>query len=119
MSWASQIGIDRDRRNRLSGTVEPPAPGDVVDAPVQGTSEHAKFAALGMEALRRGEVALCVLAGGMATRMGGVVKALVDALPGHSFLDLRLRENAHLLSQSGKRVPLWLMTSEATDNAIR
>lgn len=119
LSWASHIGVDRDSRNRLQGSVEPPAPGDVVDAASEDTPEHAKLAALGREALRRGEVALCVLAGGMATRMGGVVKALVDALPGHSFLDLRLRENAHLAQLSGQRVPLWLMTSEATDQAIR
>ncbi|MFS8071626.1 MAG: UTP--glucose-1-phosphate uridylyltransferase, partial [Byssovorax sp.] len=75
--------------------------------------------ALGLAALRRGEVALCVLAGGMATRMGGVVKALVEALPGRTFLDLRLAENAHLERLSGHKVPLWLMTSEPTDGPIR
>jgi UTP--glucose-1-phosphate uridylyltransferase len=119
LSRASHIGVDRDRRNRLPGTVEPPSPGDVIDAAAQGTPEHAKLEALGLAALGRGEVALCVLAGGMATRMGGVVKALVDALPGHSFLDLRLRENANMSRRSGGRIPLWLMTSEATDKTIR
>lgn len=118
-SWARTIGVDRDARNRLPGKVEPPLPGDVSDAPVPGTAEHARFEADGVEALRRGEVALCVLAGGMATRMGGVVKALVDALPGHSFLDLRLGENAHLSELGGRRFPLWLMTSEPTDATIR
>jgi len=54
----------------------------------------------------------------MATRMGGVVKALVDALPGRSFLDLRLGENAHLSRVAGRRVPLWMMTSEATHGPI-
>jgi len=118
-AWAKTVGVDRDRRNRLAGKVEPPAPGDFVDAPSPGTPEHDRCHALGMDALRRGQVALCVLAGGMATRMGGVVKALVDALPGKSFLDLRLAENAHLQAISGHRVPLWLMTSEATDQGIR
>lgn len=118
-SWAKTIGVDRDRRNRLPGDVAPPAPGDVSDAPVPGTAEHAAFEAAGIEAIRRGEVALCVLAGGMATRMGGVVKALVDALPGKTFLDLRLGENAHLSAIGGRRFPLWLMTSEATDGEIR
>jgi UTP--glucose-1-phosphate uridylyltransferase len=55
----------------------------------------------------------------MATRMGGVVKALVEALPGRRFLDLRLGENDHLSAAAGRRVPLWMMTSEATDGAIR
>jgi len=118
-AWAKTVGVDRDQRNRLSGKVEPPQPGDVIDAPVPGTPEHARCEALGLEALKKGEVALCVLAGGMATRMGGVVKALVDALPGKTFLDLRLAENKNLEKISGHRVPLWLMTSEATDSAIR
>ena len=118
-AWAAMIGKDRDHRNRLPGTVEPPHAGDVLDAPIAGTAVHAECRARGEEALARGEVALCVLAGGMATRMGGVVKALVDALPGLSFLDLRLAENAHLARIAGKPVPLWMMTSEATEGPIR
>ena len=118
-AWARDVGQGTEARNRLQGTVEPPAPGDVVDAPVAGTPEHARLEALGLEALRRGEVALCVLAGGMATRMGGVVKALAFALPGRTFLDLRLAENAHLERLGGHKVPLWLMTSEPTDGPIR
>jgi UTP--glucose-1-phosphate uridylyltransferase len=118
-AWAAMIGVDRDHRNRLPGKVEPPYAGDVADAPVPGTATHAEYRARGEEALARGEVALCVLAGGMATRMGGVVKALVDALPGVSFLDLRLAENAHLSRMAGNAVPLWMMTSEATEGPIR
>ena len=35
------------------------------------------------------------------------------------FLDLRLRENATWSRRAGRPVPLWLMTSEATDAPIR
>jgi UTP--glucose-1-phosphate uridylyltransferase len=118
-AWAATIGRDRDHRNRLPGKVEPPHAGDIVDLPGSGTAADAEYRARGEEALARGEVALCVLAGGMATRMGGVVKALVDALPGRSFLDLRLAEKAHLSRIAGKPVPLWMMTSEATEGPIR
>lgn len=59
-----------------------------------------------------------MLAGGMATRMGGVVKALVEVLPGRTFLDLRLREMDALEARYGKRPPLWIMTSAATDAGI-
>ena len=122
-AWNSQVtaivGKDRDSRNRLSGTVEPPAPGDIEDLPAEGTPEHARCKEAGLAALSRGEVALCVLAGGMATRMGGVVKALVEALPGHTFLDLRLAESDHLERLAGAPVPLWLMTSEATERPTR
>ncbi|MEO7327797.1 MAG: UTP--glucose-1-phosphate uridylyltransferase [Minicystis sp.] len=117
--WAATIGKDKDLRNRLPGVVEAPQGGDIVDAPVPGTAEHARLSAIGMDALRRGEVALCVLAGGMATRMGGVIKALVEAIPGHSFLDLRLLENAALARAGGQAFPLWLMTSEATERGLR
>jgi UTP--glucose-1-phosphate uridylyltransferase len=51
--------------------------------------------------------------------MGGVVKALVRAFDSHSFLDLRLRENETWSRRAGSPVPLWLMTSEATEGPIR
>ncbi|WP_437926845.1 UTP--glucose-1-phosphate uridylyltransferase [Sorangium sp. So ce291] len=120
--WAATIGVERDARNRLPGRVEPPTPDDITAAPVEGTAEHGRYRERGLAALAGGEVALCVLAGGMATRMGGVVKALVEALPGRTFLDLRLGESAHLerlANRAGVHVPLWLMTSEATERPIR
>lgn len=119
-AWAKTVGIDRERRNHLAGKVEPPRPSDIDTAPAPGSPEHERVTVLGSEALARGEVALCVLAGGMATRMGGVVKALVEALPGRTFLDMRLAENDRLRrTAGGKPTPLWLMTSEATNDKIR
>jgi UTP--glucose-1-phosphate uridylyltransferase len=108
-----------DDRNRVRGKVDPPGEGDVREAPEPGAAEHARLAATGLDAIRRGELALCVMAGGMATRMGGVVKALVEALDGRTFLDLRLRENATWSERAGQPVPLWLMTSDATEGPIR
>lgn len=119
LAWAGLVGRDRENRNQLPGTVEPPRAEDVVDLPAPGSSEHVRNETLGREALARGEVALCVLAGGMATRMGGVVKALVEALPGRTFLDMRLLEMETIHRRLGVRPPLWLMTSEATDGPIR
>jgi UTP--glucose-1-phosphate uridylyltransferase len=109
----------RDQRNRIAGTADAPRAEDIPDAPRPGTPDHVRLAALGAAAIERGELAFCVLAGGMATRMGGVVKALVEAFDGHTFLDLRLRENASWSERAGTPVPLWLMTSEATDGPIR
>ncbi|MFO0613216.1 MAG: UTP--glucose-1-phosphate uridylyltransferase [Polyangiaceae bacterium] len=113
--WAASAGKDRDARNRLTGSVEPPRPGDVMDAPAPSDANYEELRARGRAAIERGEVALCVLAGGMATRMGGVVKALVEAVDKKTFLELRLGEHAAL----GGKVPLWLMTSDATDGPIR
>ncbi len=105
--------------NRVRGTVEPPEPGDVRALPAPGSPEAARCEDLGLAALARGEVALVVLAGGMATRMGGVVKALVEALPGRTFLDLRLAEVDAMTRRVGRRLPLWLMTSSATEDELR
>jgi UTP--glucose-1-phosphate uridylyltransferase len=112
-----QNGVPAD--NFVKGTLTPPTATDVVQLPAPGTAEHARLTALGEASLRRGEYALVVLAGGMATRMGGVVKALVDAIPGKSFLELRLREVEVLRERYGARPPLWLMTSQSTDEKVR
>src|SRR5262245_23994341 len=58
IAWAQAIGTDRDRRNRLAGSVEPPAAGDVEDAPVAGTAEHERLCEQGRRTIARGEVAL-------------------------------------------------------------
>jgi len=118
LARAAVAGKDRDSRNRLPSPVEPPFPHDVADLPDPTSPEADRLRKVGLEAIKRGEVALTVLAGGMATRMGGVVKALVEALPGKTFLDLRLAELDHLEALTGRRVPFWLMTSEATFGPI-
>jgi len=109
----------RDRRNRVAGAVRAPSSDEVREIPPPGSAEYRRFEALGMAALEKGELALAVLAGGMATRMGGVVKALVEVGEGYTFLDLRLRENRAWPPRVGKEVPLWLMTSDATDGPTR
>jgi UTP--glucose-1-phosphate uridylyltransferase len=105
--------------NVVDGVVEPPAPGDVERLPEPGSAAYADAEERGAGALRRGEVGLVVLAGGMATRMGGVVKALVEAVDGLTFLDIRLRELAAVERRYGRRPPLYMMTSAATDGPIR
>jgi UTP--glucose-1-phosphate uridylyltransferase len=110
---------DLEERNRVRGGVELPADGDVADTPQPGSADHDRLAAIGLDVIRRGELAMLVMAGGMATRMGGVVKALVEAVDGRTFLDLRLQENATWSERAGSPLALWLMTSEATDDPIR
>lgn len=110
---------DVSHSNFVTGEITPPDEGDIGEMPAPGSPESERLERLGVEALKAGQCAMVVLAGGMATRMGGVVKALVEALPGQRFLDLRLNESKALERRSGQRVPLWLMTSDATDAAIR
>jgi len=116
---AAQVRSGATASNRVTGQVTPPGPGDVTALPDPGTPEYQKLEQAGLELLKGGRCALVVLAGGMATRMGGVVKALVEALPGKTFLDLRLAEMDAVERRTGTRAPLWLMTSHATETKTR
>lgn len=108
----------RRTRNTVKGEVTAPRPGEIAELPPAGSPERERLRARGAAALAAGELAFCTMAGGMATRMGGIVKALVEVEGGHTFLDLRLGENRSASERAGRPVPLWLMTSEATHEAL-
>jgi UTP--glucose-1-phosphate uridylyltransferase len=116
---AGRLGRESAEDNFVKGQLNPPNPQDLQQLPAPDSAEYARLSELGAQALRKGQVALLVLAGGMATRMGGVIKALVDAIPGKSFLDLRRAEMRALERRYGVTPPLWLMTSHSTDAGIR
>ena len=105
--------------NRLSATVEPPRAGDLVRLPGRGEAEFDAAFAEGFAAYARGEVAVAVLNGGMATRFGGVVKGVVEAVDGASFLELKARETEHAAHATGGGVPFVVMNGFATDDATR
>jgi UTP--glucose-1-phosphate uridylyltransferase len=107
-------GVLSGDRNRVRGRIEPPAGSDVLMLPAAGSPEHAELARRGAEALAAGQVGCIVMAGGMATRFGGVVKAAVDVLPGRSFLSLKLADVRAAARRSAARVPVYLMSSFAT-----
>ena len=112
-------GHAEEADNRVQGELEPPHPDDVARLPALGTSERERLHADGLAALSRGQVAGVILAGGMATRFGGVVKAGVEVLAGQSFLQLKLRDLEQLARRAGTRLHVMLMTSFATDAAIQ
>jgi UTP--glucose-1-phosphate uridylyltransferase len=105
--------------NVVHGSLEPPAPGDLTPLPEPGEPDFDEAHAAGLEALRAGEVAQVVLAGGMATRFGGVVKAVLEAVDGLSFLEAKLAATRAIEQALGAEVPVALMTSFATDDAVR
>ena len=113
---AGQIGQEQ---NRIVGQVEPPDEGDLRALPPLGGDLRGAFAERGQEAMSRGEVAAVILAGGMATRFGGVVKAAVAVLDGQSFLEIKLKDIAAVAERAGARIPVYLMTSFATHEAIQ
>jgi UTP--glucose-1-phosphate uridylyltransferase len=68
----------------------------------------------GLAALTGGEVAVLIANGGLATRFGGQVKGVVEALPGRSFLALKLGDVADVERTLACRIPVVLMNSFAT-----
>ncbi len=102
-------------RNRLPGKVEAAKPGDLIKWPAEGSAEAREAERLGRDAISKGEVAVAILNGGMATRFGGVVKGIVKVVDEHTFLDLKLRD---VRSLDGP-VTVFLMNSFSTDDDTR
>jgi UTP--glucose-1-phosphate uridylyltransferase len=105
--------------DRLTVPVTSPTGEDLVELAPRDSVEGKKLAAIGRAALARGEVGVVVLAGGMATRFGGVVKAVVEVVPGSSFLRLKLADIQAAASAAACTVPVFLLTSFATSDEIR
>jgi len=89
-----------------------PAPSSAIrELPEAGTPAWEALDRVGRQALSAGKLAAVVLAGGMATRFGGVVKAAAECLPGRTFLDLKLADAGD--------VPVAIMASHATETGVR
>lgn len=104
--------------NAVRGALSLPEASDVRALPRAGSEARKTLEAQGKEALARGKVAAVVLAGGMATRFGGVVKAGVPAAYDRTFLDLKLSDIANLARRLDARIPIALMTSFATHDEV-
>jgi UTP--glucose-1-phosphate uridylyltransferase len=115
---AASERIRRQQRNRVAGPARAPESEELLELPEPGSAREAELVARGLEAIGRGEVALCVMSGGMATRMGGVVKALEPVYDARTFLEHRLAEARLWRERTGRTLPLWLMTSDATRRPI-
>lgn len=100
--------------NRLHVPLLAPGGADIQVLPASGTVERAALHERGLAALAAGEVGCVVLAGGMATRFGGVVKAEVEVLPGRSFLSLKLADVRRMAREAKAIIPVYIMSSFAT-----
>jgi UTP--glucose-1-phosphate uridylyltransferase len=111
-------GLAGAEANRIEGRVTPPRAGDVETFPAMGSSARASVHEAGLDRVAAGEVGVVVLAGGMATRFGGVVKAAVEAVDGRTFLELKVADVRQLARRAGAPVTIYLMTSFATDEEV-
>jgi len=106
-------------QNVVPGKVSPTADGDITDLPPRGSPARAALDEIGWKAIASGEVGVVILAGGMATRFGGVVKAAAEVVDGRSFLDVKLADIAVVAGRSRSKIPVYLMASFATGDAVR
>jgi UTP--glucose-1-phosphate uridylyltransferase len=104
---------------RLSGAVTSPGVEDLAELAPRESDGGKSLSVIGQEALARGEVGVVILAGGMATRFGGVVKAVVEVMPGASFLRLKLQDVQLVAERNACTIPIFLMTSFSTSDEIR
>ena len=114
--FAARAGEVSD--NFISGAITPPTSEDVSELPPRNTPEHAELVKRGEEALRAKQVGVVVLAGGMATRFGGVVKAAVPVVGERTFLDLKHADVRQLSARLGVPITTYVMTSFATHDRI-
>jgi UTP--glucose-1-phosphate uridylyltransferase len=107
---------DPESLHRIEGSITPAPDSAIFSAHARGTDEHSALDVHGRAAIARGELAVVILAGGMATRFGGVVKALATLGDDTSvrFLDTKL---ADINRYPGMDVTF--MTSFATHDALR
>ena len=104
-----QQGQFETSRNQDTRNIEHLHPGDVVETQ-EVMAEEKSLRQKGLECIRRGEVALAILNGGMATRFGGGVKGIAEAHHGKSFLGLHLSR----LINHETPPPVFLINSFAT-----
>jgi UTP--glucose-1-phosphate uridylyltransferase len=103
----------------VQGVVEPPLPSDLTVMPEPGGKGFDEAFEAGAAALRDGTIAVVELAGGMATRFGGGVKAVAEAIDGRSFLEVKLGETKRVADALGAEIPVAVMTSFATDESVK
>lgn len=119
LTGSQHSGSDGRDANWVLGSIEPPAADDLIRLAPSGTAERDRLAEAGREAVAGGQVGVLLLAGGMATRFGGGVKALAEALPGLTFAAAKLADLRCLAGELDCVIPLWLMTSFQSDGVLR
>ncbi len=104
--------------NAVTGELAPLADAELPALPPLGSEERRALRAKGLEMIMARQVGAIVLAGGMATRFGGVVKAVVSADGDRSFFRCKLDDVRAISVAVGAPVPMFVMSSFATHDAL-
>lgn len=120
--WQEDVAAGRLSKttNAVAGELLAPPAGTVQKLPGTASKAYRELERIGRDALRKGEVGVVVLNGGMATRFGGVVKGVVPVLDAaRSFLGLAVADAQRVARETGGVVRVFLMNSFATDAATK
>lgn len=98
----------------VTGEILPLQVDDLTVMPSPGTHQYTVFDQLGRDAIKKGKAGVAIIAGGMATRYKGVVKAGAPVADGVTFLAAKVAD-VRALSPD---IPIYVMTSAATHDAI-
>ena len=101
-----------------SSEIDPLSADDVVDYVSLDEKRLQKYAQLGDDLLRRSGFAYFVMAGGVATSMGGCIKALITAKDGKSFIEIKLDHVRAMQKKYHCTIPVIIMTNDETDSDI-
>jgi UDP-N-acetylglucosamine/UDP-N-acetylgalactosamine diphosphorylase len=107
-----------DSLRRQAALPPPPLPENIAPVPITPPTYTPEERARGVEALRRGEVAALLVAGGQGSRLGALQpKGMFPAAPvtGATLYQLHAEKVLALSRRYGFPVPLLVMTSPATD----
>ncbi|MGM0567852.1 MAG: UTP--glucose-1-phosphate uridylyltransferase [Elusimicrobiota bacterium] len=104
-----------ENNNIIKGDISLPSSEHFMSLPEKSSEKYKNYFNLGMESIKKGELAVAVLNGGMATRFGGVVKGVVEVLDSKSFLELKIEKAFHISSA----INVYIMNSFSTENKTK
>jgi UTP--glucose-1-phosphate uridylyltransferase len=104
---------------QIKGKLDIPLEDQIIKLEHIPTEKKKELFSLGQEAIRRSQLGIIILNGGMATRFGGVVKGLYKVIDKKSFLELKLKEvNLSSCKYKGT-ISVYIMNSFLTDASTR
>ena len=107
-----ELGLEA---NIEKGNIQIPYEKDILSLPEKNTAEYRELKELGEEAIRKDELGVAILNGGMATRFGGCVKGVVEVYDRETFLGLKMKDARNVAAKYNAKLPVFIMNSFQTE----
>lgn len=113
-----KMGESIESFNKTNGLVGLPPSHAISSLVALNSPEHREYSRAGRDMVAKGRLGVLMLAGGMATRFGGGVKALAEVAGSLTFIEAKLRDAARVAEQANAKLSVFLMTSFTTHQVI-